>query len=164
MPDTYWLLDRGSNGDDIPIDYTLGETPWPTPRRGGTITLAGAFVSTPPTDYSTLSEAALTGQLTRYEAARDYVEYADAVAVVTGTDGKSYFRERVPAVANNSTFFLEVRPPDVLDVPDFYGVVVGGSVPKTSPSQRLRLDLELAYLGEVADYTDRSAARTALEA
>jgi len=163
MPDTYWLLDRGIDGDIIGIDYVLASNPWPTPRRGGTLTLACVFVEDA-VDYSGLSQPALEGKLTRYEAVRDYLEFVDAVSIIQSVDGQTYFRERLPAAASVDTHFLRVMPPDTVDVPDFYAVVSGGSVTQQSASSRLRVDLELTYLGEASDWATRALARAALEA
>jgi len=163
MPDTHWLLDRGIDGDAIGIDYVLASNPWPTPRRGGTVTLACAFVEDT-VDYSALSQPALEGKLTRYAAARDYLEFVDAVSVIQGADGQTYFRERLPEVAPVNTHFLRVTPPDTVDVADFYAVVSGGSVAQQSASSRLRLDLELTYLGPESGWASRSSARDVLEA
>ena len=163
MSDTYWLIDRGIDGDAIPIDYVLASNPWPTPRRGSTLTLACAFVEDA-VDYSSLSQPALEGKLTRYEATRDYLEFVDAVSIIQGVDGQTYFRERLPNVATVDTHFLRVTPPDTVDVPDFYAVVSGGSVAQQSASPRLRIDLELTYLGETSDWATRALARAALEA
>lgn len=163
MPDTYWLLDRGSNGDDIPIDYVPGDEPLPTPNRGDAAPLRCAFVDDL-VDYTTLSEPALTGKQTRYDAAEAYVEYASCVKLIEANDGQAYFVERVPSESPVSTFFLEVTPPSSVETEPFYGVVTGGSVESNGISPRLRLDLQLAYLGDVADYASRSDARSALEA
>lgn len=166
MPDTYWLIDRGTSKKVIPIDYTTQANPWPTPERGRTDTYDCRFVATPQTDYSTLSRDAVTGQFARYELVREYLKFPDRVSTQQVIGGTTVFHERDPPAALTplDTHFVAIRPPDTLDVPDFYGVISGGSITKTATNSQYRLDLEIAYLGEVSDYTTRNAARQALEA
>lgn len=163
MSDTYWLLDRGSDGDDIPIDEVLGTQPLPSPERGATTTLQCVFWPDL-VDYSTLSEPALTGQQTRFDAATQYLEYVGSVSTLQATDGSVFFRESVPSASPVATFFVEVVPPSSAATDPFYAVVTGGSTVAESTADRRRLDLTLTYLGDVADYASRSDARDALEA
>lgn len=166
MPDTYWLIDRGSSTKVIPIDYTTQANPWPTPERGQTATFDCRFVATPQTDYSTLSRDAVTGQLSRYELVREYLKFPDRVTTQQAIGGTTVFHERDPpdSLTPLDTHFVAIRPPDVLDVPDFYGVVRGGEVTKSNSSTQYRLDLDVTYLAEVGDYKTRRLARDALEA
>lgn len=165
MPDTYWLLDRGTRAPAIPIDYTSQANPWPTPRRGQADPYDCRFVPNPPTDYSTLSTDALTGHQTRYEAVRDYLQFSHAVEVDEALLGGYWFDEYdVSDASPVATHFVRVRPPDSIDVPDFYAAVTGGDVTKSAPNPQYRIELELTYLAEASDYTTRSAARQNLEA
>lgn len=161
MPDTYWLIDEAPT---IPVDYVAGESTWPTPRRGGTVSLTCVFVPNSRTDYTTLGEAAVDSFPERYEALRRYLEFVDAVTTVQAVDGQAYFREQLPTQASVDTQFVSVRPPAAVDVEPFYAVVSGGTVPKSSPSVRRRIELELTYLAPASDYADADAAKTALEA
>jgi len=161
MSDTYWLLDRAS-GDDIPIDEVLGTQPLPSPERGARTRLQCVFWPDL-YDYSTLPDPALTGQQPRFDAAAQYLEYVGSVSTLQATDGSVFFRESVPPASPVTTFFVEVVPPSSAETDPFYAVVVGGSTVTESTPERRRLDLELAYLGTVADYPDRPTARDALE-
>ena len=158
MPDTYWLLDEAPA---IPIDYVTAGSGYVDVSRGATTTVECRFY---PSDHSAINEPVVTGLSDRYRAARDLVEYASAATVVTGTDGVAYFRERVPNVAPVDTQFVKVRPPDHDNAPDYWGVVTGGRPRSGTDGDRRRLDLEIAYLGDVDDYPDRETARGQLEA
>lgn len=166
MPDAYWLLDRGSNGDDIPIDEVIVTDGPPSAGRASSHTLACVFWEEGLYDYTALSEPAVTGHPDRHDAAHAYTEYAArAVTVETAYNGQPYFYEATDAPEIDvSTFFVAVRPPAARGIEDYYAVITGGGRASPSRPERLRLDLELTYLGEVADYNSRSDARDALEA
>lgn len=165
MPDTYWLIEPGSGDPVIPIDYTTQANPWPTPRRGQSNTYDCRFVPQPRTDYSTLSQPAITGYLTRYEAVRDYLEFSHAVTLTELNDGSYVFDEStVSELSPADSHFVGVEPPPSIDVRPFYAVVSGGTVTKTAANDRYRIDLELTHLGPQSDWPTRSSAREQLEA
>lgn len=168
MPDTYWIIDRGSNRPTpwIPIDAVTFESPAPTPALGADVQLDCIFTPTDAADYSTLSQSAVTGQTARYEAVRDYLSHASAVVIHDDIDGAAYFTDPEGDRDPVETHFVRVRPPSQTSTPDFYGAITGGDVTKQSPSGLERLELTITYLGAVDPdrWPTRTLARDALEA
>lgn len=99
----------------------------------------------------------------RYEAAREYLDYAGTVRSGTSLDGVPYYRESVSA-ASVSSHVLAFEP--LADIPalnGFWGVVSGGDDPTADPPAMYELKFEVFVLAERDEYESRSAVAAAFE-
>lgn len=104
-----------------------------------------------------------TGHEARAEAVQAYLQHA-GTAVIQRTDGGGvYYRESASGAPVNS-FVVKIAPsPTQVDTQfeGIWGLVQGGTSPNRL-TNRIELNLELAYLGDASDYADRAAVETAL--
>jgi hypothetical protein len=104
-----------------------------------------------------------TGHEARAEAVQAYIQHA-GTAVIQRTDGGGvYYRESASGAPVNS-FVVKIAPSTAQPDTQFegiWGLVQGGTSPNRL-TNRIELELELAYLGDASEYADRAAVETAL--
>lgn len=154
MADVYWLIDVSPA---IPIDAVVGGEQLLV--TAGETRVLPCRLADRGIDYPAVTgEACVTDLGDRYDAVRAYLKHPGAVRA-RGRDRNDipWFVERQPPnTAAVDTQLVSVRPPDSVDVPDFYAVVVGGADRTPAVQLPYRIDLDLFILGPASDYDDRA--------
>ena len=153
---TTWTLslrEAGNASDTTVVTNGLtGEVIEATPSREDTATLlfSGPVAGEP-------------AARTRFETARQLLDYAHTGVRGVDDDGVPWYREKLPAAAPVDSQVVQLSPSaDVaaLSYEGVWAVVIGGQATNLTYSPRLELDLFV--LAEAGEYADRSAVESNL--
>lgn len=111
----------------------------------------------------TFGESALADHLERYEAARQYLDFAGAGSVNTSINGVPHFTERLPQSAPVESIVIPVKPGDAnTATKGFWGFLKGGDDPTRYAGDVARLQMDFVVLAELDEYDTRADIRAAL--
>jgi len=154
---TFW--DIGTDDATAPAqraDALVGGEPIPKPTRGGDITL----------EYIFEKDGQTTEYKTRYKNVRQYLDYAGSISIEETANYEPAIFENVPASASKPSVIVDFVPsPDISgEINGLWGAITGGEdISPSVPSGVRALSLDVVYLGELLDYTDRQAVKDELE-
>lgn len=152
--DPNWLLDTNRADGGIVVNMIPADMPEYSP--GSTLTVPLTF----------WSDSSLTDSLqTRYEAARDYLDYGGRVTVTQAINGTPHFRERIPSDADVDSIVVDLVPQTSADwnyTPGFWAVITGGDDVSQYVDDFARLDVQMTVIAKADDYADRTALKNDL--
>lgn len=153
MTDYAWQI-GGSVTNAGPI-HVNGETSGSTPSytRGEQMDLDFAFWYDEAFDGQDPS-----GHIRRYEALREYGDFAGSMTVNQSANGVPHYSERIPLDADIDTLVLDFIPGTAVDATEgFWGIVERMDDETRYPNDTCRLVLSVIHLAELNEYADRTA-------
>lgn len=99
----------------------------------------------------------------RYEAARQYLDYAGSASVNQAITGQPHYTERLPSGAAVSSIVVKLVPgPGLESTNGIWGIVMGGDDSTRFPRDMASLRMRFTVLAEASEYDTRSDIQSAL--
>lgn len=152
--DQNWLIDT-DRGDGGIVANSL-DSDMPEYTRGTKFGMTFKFWDDP---------SLADDHLTRYRAARDYLDYAGQVTTQQAMNGTVHVQESIPSGADVPSIILALEPATPRDWPYTDGIwaaIVGGQDPTERAADVATVEYEVTVLAEAADYASRTDLKNAL--
>ena len=146
-----WTIDPDRTDGGIVANSMDGDMPEYV--RGKRLTLTFAFW-----DESGIA----TDHVTRYEQARQYLDYAGAISVNQSINGVPHYRERLPGSAAVDSLVIKVTSgSSETATPDLWVAITGGDDPSAYVDDIARVEYQTTVLAEGSEFADRDAIEAA---